>query len=262
MTESDSDQEEVEYEPETFTFADVTITLTTIAYLPITVLMTNRTKDVEISGQKLWCGSLVLIRHLLQQNEDIFRGALTIELGAGTGVVSMISKRLGATRAIATDHDQRSLDHMQADSARNGIEIDVERLDWYSPDLSSLHKYTTPPSPSFHSLYLLAGDVLYKEALLEPFFMTVDRLFTWWEGTFSSATAKGVKLWLCHVPRAGVTHDLVESTAIRHNLTATVLEAWMERSEREVRCGGGQDLVREYAPEEDTSRAELYLITR
>ena len=52
------DIEEVEYEPEEFEIDNMKLTITTVGFLPIEQLMLNREADKEISGQKLWCGSL------------------------------------------------------------------------------------------------------------------------------------------------------------------------------------------------------------
>ena len=58
---SDS-EEEVEYEVEEVALCtDITLLVTTVAYMPITTLMRNQGKGVEISGQKVWCGSLGVV---------------------------------------------------------------------------------------------------------------------------------------------------------------------------------------------------------
>lgn len=56
---------------------------------------------------------------------------------------------------------------------------------------------TAPTKESFD--FILAGDVLYKESLLAPFLGTVREML-----------AAGGKMFLCHVPRAGVTYEIVE----------------------------------------------------
>jgi len=59
------DGDETEYELETFEVGGFSLQLTTVAYLPITSLLRNHSKNVEISGQKLWCGSLGVLQHVL-----------------------------------------------------------------------------------------------------------------------------------------------------------------------------------------------------
>lgn len=244
MADSDSDVEEVEYEPEEFTFFDHKITVTTIAYMPLTVLMNNRSKEVEISGQKLWCGSLVVMSYLLKHPE-IVEGASTIELGAGTGVLSMLAKKAGAKVSIATDHDIRSINHMTDDVARNAVDVAILTMDWFRPDFTEIQHLV----PTTEKLVLLAGDVLYKAMLLDPFFDTVGRLFR----DYQTATHP-VTLYLCHVPRAGITHDMVVEKAVSMGLDIHAYEQgeWLDDT----------PFIREYSPEEDIVKARLYRITK
>lgn len=76
----------------------------------------------EISGQRLWEGSLLLCEHMLQASQlgsgdscnrngksaDLdFHKKTMLELGAGTGVVSMLAHGLGAATVAVTDGDDR-----------------------------------------------------------------------------------------------------------------------------------------------------------
>lgn len=72
----------------------------------------------EISGQRLWEGSLLLCAHLLDgelgdgdcdnpHKEFNLEGKAVLELGAGTGVVSMLAHGLGASPVVATDGDEK-----------------------------------------------------------------------------------------------------------------------------------------------------------
>lgn len=66
----------------------------------------------EISGQRLWEGSLLLCAYLLKcssQEESGFdlKGKSVLELGAGTGVVSMLAHGLGASPVVVTDGDEK-----------------------------------------------------------------------------------------------------------------------------------------------------------
>lgn len=57
-----SDEDEVEYEVEEVALSpDITLLVTTVAYMPITTLLRNQGRGVEISGQKVWCGSLGVV---------------------------------------------------------------------------------------------------------------------------------------------------------------------------------------------------------
>jgi len=230
--------EEVEYELELFRVGDHSFEVTTIAFLPIEVLMANQSRDVEISGQKLWCGSLAVAEYLLGNGESWLRGSTVVELGAGTGVLGMLCKRLGALRVVLTDNDPRSLEHMKHDCVRNGIEAEVVSLDWFAA------RAELPSGGGITTLRIVAGDVLYKKALLEPFMRTVGDLLK------QSSDPAAAQMLLCHVPRAGVDQSDVQQSAAEQALSLTALP-------RELWCKGA---ATEYCPTEDTDRAVLYLI--
>lgn len=241
----DSD-DEIEYEPETFVFESLALSITTVAYMPLTILMANREKEKEVSGQKLWCGSLCLISYFLQHKTIISPNTLVVELGAGTGVLSMIcTKLLGAPLAIATDHDEKSLKHMTDDLQRNHIDnMKVERLDWFNPDVNVILERSS--SDRVHErLVILAGDVLYKDILITPLFHTVAHIFD----AFPTIAAE---MLLCHVPRAGVTHAMVQAAAEKEGFNIKSLEKndWCDNE------------VLQYCPQDDLQNAELYRITK
>lgn len=81
-----------------------------------------------------------------------------------------------------------------------------------------------PPSPLKSFDFVLAGDVLYKHCLLEPFL-----------GTVRDMLAPGGRLLLCHVPRAGVTHDIVERTFVEAGFVFNIL-TW-DNKEKETSGG-------------------------
>lgn len=230
----DSDSDEVEYEPEVFQLGDYKLEITTIAFMPLTKLMHNRDQEKEISGQKLWCGSLCVVNYLFQ-HLDYVKDKYIVELGAGTGVVSMIASKLSAIQVYATDHDQLSIDHMKLDCQNNHISnVEVMKLDWFAPEC--------PVFDSNCQLRILAGDVLYKAALLQPFFTTVKTILTLYSDS---------ELLLCHIPRAGVEQQMiVEFTASMGLLALPIAkEEWNEGS------------IYEYCPQEDLIRAQIYRIT-
>lgn len=231
---SDS-EDEVEYEPEEFQLGEFKISVTTVAYLPITKLLANQSKSVEISGQKLWCGSLCLVNHLLS-HPALVENAVTVELGAGTGVASMICAKLRASCCIATDHDERSIEHMKTDFATNNTVVSVERLDWYRPEMETIAEAIgdTQGRP----IHLVAGDVLYKTCLLVPFFNTVSAFL---------ARYPSAKLLLCHVPRAGVKQEDVVRAAQAAQLEVAEHQGWTMQAQ-----------LATYCPEEDLQRARLY----
>lgn len=155
---------------------------------------------MEISGQKLWCGSLAVIEYLLD-NPEFVTGNVVLELGAGTGVLGMLCERLGARHVILTDHDRRSIEHMKQDIVVNNIvHTAVEELNWFNSSQTDM--VVTGLRETFPStkICIVAGDVLYKRAILLPFFQTVARIL-----------GPGDEMLLCHVPRAGIDHDEIVS---------------------------------------------------
>lgn len=234
---ADSDVE-TEYELESFVIGGIPLEITTIAYLPIELLMANREKQTEISGQKLWCGSLGIIQYILN-HPAVVADNLVLELGAGTGVLGMICRKLGAAVVLLTDHDTISIKHMNDDCVRNHIDASVKRLDWYKPDIAEWELDTL--SQNLKEVIIVAGDVLYKEALLEPFFSTATMLLQ--QHTNSS-------MLLCHIPRAGVDHATVEARAAQANLIVEHIapELWNTGD-----CF-------EYCDPDDLCRAKMYRI--
>jgi hypothetical protein len=236
---SDDSDDEVEYELETFHLGEFKFSITTVAYLPITKLLKNQSNSVEISGQKLWCGSLCLVNYFFTNSTYLCRTSV-IELGAGTGVVSMLASKLGGAVVIATDHDQLSIDHMITDKELNNTPIFVEKLDWFHPELSRIASIIE--AAQTEQVLIIAGDVLYKFALLLPFFQTVATLF----GKYSTA-----QLLLCHVPRAGVEHGEVVKSA--ESFGFQVNEHRDVNMDRQLAI---------YCPEEDLVKARLYTIKK
>ena len=230
-----AESDDVEFENETIEIAPYIFEITTIAYLPIEILMQNQSKGVEISGQKIWCGSLTVADYILA-NPHLVKDRVVVELGAGTGVLGMVCSRLGCAMLLLTDNDPRSISHMKSDCKSNAVEAIVCNLDWFSPDVSFLNSGDI----SFtHELCVVAGDVLYKRILLEPFFMTSCSLLR---------TRNQSCMYLCHVPRAGVGHSDVVDEAKKQGL---LIEEIQSRT-------GQNDNARKYCPDEDTDRAKLY----
>lgn len=232
--------EEVEYELEEFIIGEYKFQLTTVAHMPIEILFANHTNGVEVSGQKVWCGSLGLAEYL-HDHSFIVANKVVIELGAGTGLLGMLSCRLGCKEAILTDHDQRSLDHMGIDCRKNDIRnAQVFKLDWFDYEKNDILVNNHIISES-ETVTIIAGDVLYKNPLLFPFFSTVLAIFNRFEK---------VDMYLCHVPRAGVEQEDVIKTASSFGFNIQAIDPiyWRKGS-----CTS-------QCPEEDYNRACVYNI--
>lgn len=231
---SDS-EDEVEYENEYFNIRGIDFNITTVSFMPLSKLMKLRENEVEISGQKLWCGSLVIIEYLLD-NKEFVENYNIIELGSGTGVVGMLCKKLNSNEVILSDHDQRSLTHMTEDIKKNNVNVQILELDWFNFNISML----SSDFLTSHPLRIVAGDVLYKHILIEPFFNVIQQLLS----------IPNSQMLLCHVPRAGVDQSDVIDAAKRYNLNITTIpsELWKK------------GVCIEYSIPEDYERAQLYIL--
>jgi len=260
-TIDDADEDEIEYEPEEFVVGEKSYSITTVAYLPIHVLMKIQGQGVEISGQKLWCGSLCIIQYLINY-PCIVTNSVVIELGAGTGLLGMFCKDLGASKVVLTDHDERCIRHMNADSIRNRIEAFVEFLNWYQPHEAIENMMEAIINRN--KLVLVAGDVIYKHALLDPFFNTVKLLLSAYISRAENVNFDSTSpiLLLCHVPRAGVTHEDVANMARSKGLfVEEVCESDWKRSIDSAKSKNSIECL-SYCPLEDLNKAMLYKITQ
>jgi dihydrodipicolinate synthase/N-acetylneuraminate lyase/predicted nicotinamide N-methyase len=239
-----SSDEEIEYELEDFSLCGEALSITTVAIMPLSVLV-RLGGAVEVSGQKLWCGSVCLSEYLALSDFAQIAGAEVVELGAGTGAAGMLCSRRGAAKVWLTDHDQRCIEHMNKDCITNSISgAEVLRFDWLAPsmDLFAARGGLQTSGDASTRLTLIAGDVLYKSFLVEPFFKSVALLLS---------TRAGSVLYLCHIPRAGVEHDIVVAGAEAQGLDVT-------------RCPDDfRERVRpELCPVDDVNRAHCYEIRR
>jgi hypothetical protein len=110
--------------------------------------------------------------------------------------------------------------------------------------------------------YIVAGDVLYKKDLPEKFFYTAYTLLKQHEqSTGTHVVASTDKrnndnnnkhnccLWLCHVPRNGVTQDIVQNAAMTAGFAFTIIPL------------DDITLPEDYCPIDDLSRAVIYKMT-
>ena len=184
----------------------------------------------------------MLCSQYLLGDRGFVEDCLVVEMGAGTGVLGMVCRRLGARRVVLTDNDEVSLRHMSADAARNGFSVEevcVAALDWFGS--SAEQCVAEEGGGGAPLLRVVAGDVLYKGVLLEPFMKTARRLLS---------AGRGGEMLLCHVPRAGVTHDSVAQAAVAAGLVLLEVppESWRKGA------------VLAHCPEEDVQSAKLYRI--
>ena len=82
--------------------------------------------------------------------------------------------------------------------------------------------------------------MIYKTALIVPFFNAVKQF----------VTKFGATVLLCHIPRAGVTQEIVMAEIVNQSLHYKIVDnsEW---------CKG---VVLQYSPKDDYERALLYII--
>jgi protein-lysine N-methyltransferase EEF2KMT len=119
----------------------------------------------------------------------------------------------GPSCVVLTDGDDKALDLLNENLVRNGFQrngvVVAGKLGWGDTDADSVDRFigvcrSTVPFRSDTDAAafdcIVAGDVLYKAELPALFLATVKRFLSP-NGT----------LWLCHVPRANISHEVVSS---------------------------------------------------
>lgn len=138
----------------------------------VVVLEHKTHTDLDQVGLQVWRGALLLADWLLQNMGQVKKKKV-LEVGAGTGLASLIAARCGA-HVIASDiNDHEVLDLMQRNIARNaslaaGGEISVMPLD-FNDDLAQVKGLDKVD-------LLLAGDVIYDDEITDRFVRFLLRL--------------------------------------------------------------------------------------
>ena len=100
-----------------------------------------------------WAGGQALARFILD-NRSLVAGRRVLDLGAGSGIVSIAAKLAGAEQAIASDIDALALDAIQLNAEANGVRVETTATDLLAgpPDAVEV---------------VLVGDLFYERALAE-----------------------------------------------------------------------------------------------
>nr|CCA16884.1 conserved hypothetical protein [Albugo laibachii Nc14] len=207
------------------------------------------TEQTEISGTRIWTGSLALSHYLLT-HADILRGTCTLELGAGTGMCSIVAKKLGAGMCIATDGDDQVVQILKENVRLNEESVHAHILSW--GDAKSHNQLLAQfPGLKSNSTLILAADVLYKAMLIPLLLDSVTKIFD------DASGAKQSHLFLlCHVPRAQVSHDMVENA-----LKASRFE-YSVQSIRDIHDINLEEMLKlEECPKEEYLQTKIYRIT-
>ncbi|EEB06495.2 methyltransferase [Schizosaccharomyces japonicus yFS275] len=91
----------------------------------------NEDKNVLVkdgtTGLRTWEASMALAEYLYKH--PVQSGSKIVELGAGTGLVSILCAKMGAS-VLATDGDERVCNDLQRNAELNDCKLTVERLTW------------------------------------------------------------------------------------------------------------------------------------
>jgi predicted nicotinamide N-methyase len=87
------------------------------------------------TGRRTWEAALHLAKYLVESGSGHVRGKKVLELGAGTGLVSILCARwLGARHVTATDGDDSVVEDLQKNIFLNGLDdqgtIYAKQLRW------------------------------------------------------------------------------------------------------------------------------------
>ncbi|XP_019743048.1 methyltransferase-like protein 22 isoform X1 [Hippocampus comes] len=142
---------------------------------------------LEDVGKQVWRGALVLADFILSK-PLMFKGATVVELGAGSGLTSIIMATL-AKRVYCTDVGEDLLGMCQRNITLNehmieraGGDVKVRLLDWLRSDLCTdpdvEFSWTEEEVADIHdnASIILAADVCYDDELTDGFFRTLYRL--------------------------------------------------------------------------------------
>lgn len=152
------------------------------------------------TGFTIWDGAVVLSKFLELHPFLTLRRSL-LELGAGTGMVSIAASTLGATSVICTDL-QYACEHAQRNVELNAAglkgDLSVTPLDWNSPssctaDLSGVE-------------LILGADVVWLPGLVRPLINALEYIHA---AVMASGRPHGPVVYIAHQTRAHATDALL-----------------------------------------------------
>ncbi|XP_062999614.1 methyltransferase-like protein 22 isoform X2 [Elgaria multicarinata webbii] len=119
--------------------------------------------SLEDVGKQVWRGAFLLADFILCK-QDLFKDCTVLELGGGTGIVSVIvAKAAKTTYCTGNKVKVRVLDWLKDDFC-----TDPENsYSWSEKEIAELHDLTT---------VILAADVFYDDDLTDAFFKTLYRI--------------------------------------------------------------------------------------
>ncbi|XP_078096515.1 methyltransferase-like protein 22 [Mustelus asterias] len=144
---------------------------------------------LEDVGKQVWRGAFLLADYILN-NTYLFRGSTVLELGAGTGLTSIVMATVAKT-IFCTDVGEDLMNMCERNIIVNkhiygaaGGEIKVRELDWLRDDLctdtKNPHCWSEEEIAHLYDYtnVLLAADVFYDDDLTDAFFQTIYRILS------------------------------------------------------------------------------------
>ncbi|TPX48693.1 hypothetical protein SeLEV6574_g01899 [Synchytrium endobioticum] len=190
-------------------------------------------------GSQVWLGSLLLLDYLYHIKADI-RHSTVLEIGAGTGLCSIYSSKLGARLVYCTDirqgMDQFSLlDLIRLNVEDNNCSSNVLILELDLTDEThlvysllaevELDSYNLPSDnlAEISISYIIAADIIYDDYLTFHFIRRLPSLLS--DSVCNSTNIKGRKLILALERRINFTIKDMAPVAHARNFMLTTLEA-------------------------------------
>uniref|UniRef100_H3C9Y6 Methyltransferase like 22 n=1 Tax=Tetraodon nigroviridis TaxID=99883 RepID=H3C9Y6_TETNG len=134
-------------------------------------------------GKQIWRAALLLADFILSE-PGRFAGATVLELGAGTGVSSIVMATAAKTvycTDVGADLLRMCSRNVTLNQHLTRGEVRVRHLDWLRPDLrtdAGVFSWTQEEEEHLyaHTSAIVAADVCYDDRLTDAFFRTVSRL--------------------------------------------------------------------------------------
>nr|XP_034970829.1 protein-lysine methyltransferase METTL21C [Zootoca vivipara] len=129
-------------------------------------------ESIENFGAVVWPGALALCQYLESNQQEIsLRDKKLLELGAGTGLVSIVATILGAF-VTATDLPE-VLENMEFNISRNTRNLEVHK-----PEVRKLvwgeNLHADFPKSTHRYDFIVATDLVYHHTALEALLVTID----------------------------------------------------------------------------------------
>ncbi|QIX00357.1 hypothetical protein AMS68_005874 [Peltaster fructicola] len=139
----------------------------------------NLISGSKTTGFRTWEAALHLATFLLTDHQDRIRGKSIIELGAGTGFLSILcAKVLGARHVTTTDGDEGVIDALKENLFLNGLDdqrsVQASVLRWGH---SLRHNWVQDDCEEWPYDIVIGADIIYDKTAVSALVATLDMLF-------------------------------------------------------------------------------------